>query len=193
LIAERRSHHARAGNFPSSAIRLQKRAVLLAGRDRCGGLSDGAHGRHHGPWPETHPPNTDAGEIPDFGNTLRHHDVDGQGRELNELFDGREVGEPRHENSVSAGVGVSLRPSCRLIQSLIGRADFQQKRIGSRIDATEAEQLGTLLRELLARQDTSQMDRFTICRMCDDRLCANCPLPTTGANAIASWKAHMAT
>jgi DNA-binding MarR family transcriptional regulator len=42
----------------------------------------------------------------------------------------------------------------------------------------EAKQLGTLLRELLARQDTSEMDRFTICRMCDDRVCASCPLPT---------------
>jgi MarR family transcriptional regulator, negative regulator of the multidrug operon emrRAB len=32
---------------------------------------------------------------------------------------------------------------------------------------------------LLARQDTSELDRFTICRMCDDRVCTNCPLPTT--------------
>ena len=47
------------------------------------------------------------------------------------------------------------------------------------LSPTEAKQLGTLLRELLARQDTSEMDRFTICRMCDDRVCANCPLPTT--------------
>jgi hypothetical protein len=29
------------------------------------------------------------------------------------------------------------------------------------------------------RQDTSELDRFTICRMCDDRVCTNCPLPTT--------------
>ena len=42
----------------------------------------------------------------------------------------------------------------------------------------EANRLGTLIRELLARQDTSEMDRFTICRMCDDKVCANCPLPT---------------
>jgi MarR family transcriptional repressor of emrRAB len=53
--------------------------------------------------------------------------------------------------------------------------------VGSLLDVlspTEAKQLGTLLRELLARQDTSEMDRFTICRMCDDRVCTNCPLPT---------------
>jgi len=53
--------------------------------------------------------------------------------------------------------------------------------VGSLLDVlspAEAKQLGTLLRELLARQDTSEMDRFTICRMCDDRVCSNCPLPT---------------
>jgi len=47
------------------------------------------------------------------------------------------------------------------------------------LSPTETKQLGTLIRELLARQDTSELDRFTICRMCDDRVCVNCPLPTT--------------
>jgi MarR family transcriptional regulator, negative regulator of the multidrug operon emrRAB len=42
----------------------------------------------------------------------------------------------------------------------------------------ETKRLETLLHELLARQDTSEMDRFTICRMCDDSVCTNCPLPT---------------
>ena len=46
------------------------------------------------------------------------------------------------------------------------------------LSPTEAKRLGTLMHELLARQDTSEMDRFTICRMCDDRVCTNCPLPT---------------
>src|ERR1700761_8800468 len=46
------------------------------------------------------------------------------------------------------------------------------------LSPAEARQLGTLMRELLARQETSEMDRFTICRMCDDRVCTNCPLPT---------------
>ena len=47
------------------------------------------------------------------------------------------------------------------------------------LSSSETKQLGTLLRELLARQDTSEMDRFTICRMCDNGVCSNCPLPTT--------------
>jgi len=58
----------------------------------------------------------------------------------------------------------------------------------SRISAVESlldvmppaktKQLGALLHELLAKQDTSEFDRFAICRMCDDRICTNCPLPT---------------
>lgn len=40
-------------------------------------------------------------------------------------------------------------------------------------------QLAELIRHVLARQDTSEMDRFSICRMCDNGVCSNCPLPTT--------------
>ncbi|WP_247989074.1 MarR family winged helix-turn-helix transcriptional regulator [Bradyrhizobium sp. 186] len=47
------------------------------------------------------------------------------------------------------------------------------------LSPAETKRLETLLHELLARQDTSEMDRFTICRMCDDSVCTNCPLPTT--------------
>ncbi|MDP3748115.1 MAG: MarR family transcriptional regulator [Phenylobacterium sp.] len=54
--------------------------------------------------------------------------------------------------------------------------------VGSLLDVlspAETKQLGTLIGEVLGRQDTTELDRFTICRMCDDRLCTNCPLPTT--------------
>jgi DNA-binding MarR family transcriptional regulator len=47
------------------------------------------------------------------------------------------------------------------------------------LSSDETKRLGALIRELLARQDTSELDRFTICRMCDDRVCRDCPLPTT--------------
>jgi|SRR5882757_8235445 len=47
------------------------------------------------------------------------------------------------------------------------------------LSPTETKRLGTLIHELLARQDTSELDRFTICRMCDDGVCTDCPLPTT--------------
>ena len=60
--------------------------------------------------------------------------------------------------------------------------------MASRISALEAllsvlspakqKQFGKLVHELLAGQDTSELERFTICRMCDDRVCTQCPLPT---------------
>ncbi|MGY3599965.1 MarR family transcriptional repressor of emrRAB [Bradyrhizobium sp. USDA 4341] len=52
------------------------------------------------------------------------------------------------------------------------------------LSSAERKQLATLIRELLARQDTSEMDRFTICRMCDDRVCTNCPLPTNKSQHV---------
>ena len=50
------------------------------------------------------------------------------------------------------------------------------------LSPTETKRLGALIRQLLVRQDTSELDRFTICRMCDDRVCKNCPLPTSKSN-----------
>jgi DNA-binding MarR family transcriptional regulator len=47
------------------------------------------------------------------------------------------------------------------------------------LSPSEGRKLGELIRVVLARQDSSELDRFTICRMCDNRLCTNCPLPTT--------------
>ena len=98
-----------------SGLRLQKRAVLIAGGDRGGGLSNDTHRRHHGPRPKAHPPNTDAREIRDFGNTLRHHDVDRQTCELNELLDESKIGEAGYKNSVSTGISISVCTLCRFI------------------------------------------------------------------------------
>ena len=47
------------------------------------------------------------------------------------------------------------------------------------LSPSETKRLKTLIHDLLARQDTTEMDRFTICRMCDDSVCTNCPLPTS--------------
>jgi MarR family transcriptional repressor of emrRAB len=49
------------------------------------------------------------------------------------------------------------------------------------LSASERKRLGELIRAVLARQDTSEMDRFTICRMCDNGVCSNCPLPTAAS------------
>ncbi len=53
------------------------------------------------------------------------------------------------------------------------------------LSPAEAKRLGTLIRKVLAGQGTSEMDCFTICRMCDNRVCTNCYCPQTRANAIA--------
>lgn len=47
------------------------------------------------------------------------------------------------------------------------------------LSPSEGKRLGDLIRDVLSRQDTSEMDRFTICRLCDTGICSNCPLPTT--------------
>ena len=47
------------------------------------------------------------------------------------------------------------------------------------LDLSEQKALADLLHKVLARMDTSEMQRFAICRMCDDRVCEDCPLPTS--------------
>lgn len=44
---------------------------------------------------------------------------------------------------------------------------------------TEAEQetLDGLLHKLLSSMDTTNLERCTLCRMCDDRVCIDCPIP----------------
>jgi MarR family transcriptional repressor of emrRAB len=61
---------------------------------------------------------------------------------------------------------------------LASRIAASKSILGS-LSASEAKQLSSLLHKLLKRQDTSELDRFTICRMCHDEVCRNCPLPTT--------------
>jgi MarR family transcriptional regulator, negative regulator of the multidrug operon emrRAB len=44
---------------------------------------------------------------------------------------------------------------------------------------TELEQqgLGVLLHKVLSSLDTNDVERCTICRLCDDRVCIDCPIP----------------
>lgn len=63
-------------------------------------------------------------------------------------------------------------------QLLAGRLGAIERVLGS-LDHSEQQALSDLLHKVLARMDTSEMQRFTICRMCDDRVCDDCPLPTS--------------
>lgn len=50
------------------------------------------------------------------------------------------------------------------------------------LTGAEQETLAALLHKLLSSMETTDMERRTLCRMCDSRVCSNCPIP---ANAQA--------
>lgn len=41
----------------------------------------------------------------------------------------------------------------------------------------EKETFAALLHKLLSSMDTTDMERRNLCRLCDDRVCSNCPIP----------------
>jgi DNA-binding MarR family transcriptional regulator len=45
------------------------------------------------------------------------------------------------------------------------------------LTASEQETLATLLAKMLSSMETTNLERCTLCRMCDDRVCVNCPIP----------------
>lgn len=53
------------------------------------------------------------------------------------------------------------------------------------LTAAEQDQLGGLLHKLLAALPTSDTDRCHLCRLCDDRVCSNCPIPAEFRNRAA--------
>jgi len=53
---------------------------------------------------------------------------------------------------------------------------------------TDAEQeaLGALLHKILASMETTDLERCTLCRLCDDRVCSDCPIPAEFRSKQAS-------
>lgn len=45
------------------------------------------------------------------------------------------------------------------------------------LTSTEQETLNALLHKMLASQETTDIERRTLCRLCDKRACKNCPIP----------------
>jgi MarR family transcriptional repressor of emrRAB len=43
--------------------------------------------------------------------------------------------------------------------------------------ATEQELLASLLHKMLASMETTDLERCNLCRLCDDRVCIDCPIP----------------
>ena len=42
---------------------------------------------------------------------------------------------------------------------------------------SEQEALAALLHKMLSSMETTDLERCTLCRLCDDRVCSNCPIP----------------
>ena len=45
------------------------------------------------------------------------------------------------------------------------------------LTASEQTVLATLLAKILSSMATTDLERCTLCRLCDDRVCSNCPIP----------------
>lgn len=45
------------------------------------------------------------------------------------------------------------------------------------LTATEQEALASLLHKMLASMETTDLERCNLCRLCDDRVCSDCPIP----------------
>lgn len=61
-------------------------------------------------------------------------------------------------------------------QLLKGRLGAIQPMIDP-LTRAEEKQLADLLHKLLSGMDTTDTERKTLCRLCDDRVCENCPIP----------------
>jgi MarR family transcriptional repressor of emrRAB len=51
------------------------------------------------------------------------------------------------------------------------------KPILSPLSDAEQSALGTLLHKMLASMDTTDLERCNLCRLCDDSVCTDCPIP----------------
>ena len=49
---------------------------------------------------------------------------------------------------------------------------------------TEQGVLATLLHKMLSSMETTDLERCTLCRLCDDRVCTNCPIPASFKDQI---------
>jgi len=47
---------------------------------------------------------------------------------------------------------------------------------------TEQEVLAALLHKMLSSMEPTDLERCTLCRLCDDRVCSNCPIPADFRN-----------
>lgn len=56
------------------------------------------------------------------------------------------------------------------------------KRLLMSMDASEHEALTALLQKMLSGMQSSDLERCQLCRLCDDRVCIDCPIPADFKN-----------
>ena len=79
------------------------------------------------------------------------------------------TGGPSHSIS-PLRVGFCAKPCCRAASQ---RFDFSSLPL----TASEQSTLDELLRKVLTSLGSTNLERCTLCRMCDDRVCTDCPIP----------------
>lgn len=86
----------------------------------------------------------------------------------------------RREGFTKREIALYLTPQGQAArqQLLRGRLDAAGELVGP-LTGVEQETLAALVHKILSSMQTSEMDRFKLCRLCDDRVCLDCPLPTS--------------
>lgn len=92
----------------------------------------------------------------------------------------------RRQGSTKREIALHLTP-----KGLEARRDLLRGRLAAiaslvePLDEQERETFSTLVHKILSRMETSEMERYTLCRLCDDSVCINCPLPTRKGSVSA--------
>ncbi len=84
----------------------------------------------------------------------------------------------RREGSDKRAVALYVSKRGRAVREEIlkGRLDAIRPLLEN-LSGAEQETFTALLHKMLSSMDTTDMERRTLCRLCDDRVCVDCPIP----------------
>ncbi len=71
---------------------------------------------------------------------------------------------------------LTAKGQARREQLLVGRLAAIRPFL-SALDTAELKTFDDLLHKILSSMETTDLERCSICRLCDDRVCLNCPIP----------------
>lgn len=84
----------------------------------------------------------------------------------------------RHEGRDKRAIALYLSKRGSAVREALlkGRLAAIRPFLTSLTDA-EQETFAALLHKMLSSMEATEMERRTLCRLCDDRVCSNCPIP----------------